>query len=260
MAAPFLIKAVTELLADVPSQGKTLLDVSCKDGELLQALYPRGFLLRGTNFEPSGTTASKSQLDGIPIDTGIDLLKPLPYADASFDVVLLVEVIEHLENHRAALSELARILKPGGVFILTTPNIMRLSSRFHFFLCGYHKTKRRFIPFDTPLAQAHRFHTYPIDLPILYYLCKQNGLELEQIGRSKVKPFSRLLFIIFVVPVWLYTGYTLLLREKSPTQRQENRRLSKWLLHPRTLMEDNLVLRFRKHAGTGTSQETRVWR
>ncbi len=247
MAAPFLVKAVTELLADLPSQGKTLLDVSCKEGEILQALKPRGFLLRGTNFEPPGAITSGTELNGIPIDSGVDLLKRLPYADASFDVVLLVEVIEHVENHRAALSELARILKPGGVLLLTTPNIMRLSSRFHFFLCGYHKTKRRFIPFDTPLAQAHRFHNYPIDLPILYYLCKQNGLTLERVGRGRVKNFSRFLFVIFGVPVLLYTWYTLVLREKSPTQRQENKRLSRWLLHPRTLMDDNLILRFRKY-------------
>jgi 2-polyprenyl-3-methyl-5-hydroxy-6-metoxy-1,4-benzoquinol methylase len=130
---------------------------------VLQAVAPLGFHVRGTNYEPTGPAQN-----GTPVDYGVDLLKRLPYDDASFDVVLLVEVIEHLENHRIAVGELARILKPGGVLILTTPNIMRLNSRFHFFFSGYHKTKRRFIPFDTPLAQAHRFHNYPIDLPILY--------------------------------------------------------------------------------------------
>jgi len=241
MAAPFLVKAVTELLTDIPTDGKRLLDVSCKEGDVLQVLKPRSFVLRGTNFEPEGPS-----LDGIPVDYGVDLLRRLPYEDASFDIVLLIEVIEHLENHRTALSELARILKPGGVLILTTPNIMRLNSRFHFFWSGYHKTKRRFIPFDTPLDQAHRFHNYPIDLPILYYLCKQNSLELERIGKSLVKGFSRFLLVAFGLPVMVYTWYTLLLREKNPTQRQENRRLCTWLLHPRTLMEDNLVIRFRK--------------
>jgi SAM-dependent methyltransferase len=241
MAAPFLIKAVTDMLADIPAAGKTLLDVSCKEGDVLQAIKPYGFLARGTNFEPSGPG-----LNGTPIDYGVNLLQRLPYDDNSFDVILLIEVIEHLENHRNALGELARMLKPNGVLILTTPNIMRLNSRLHFFWSGYHKTKRRFIPFDTPLDQAHRFHNYPIDLPILYYLCKQSGLELERLGTSKIKPYSRLLFGLFGLPVMLYTRYTLLTREKNPQQKQENRQLCTWLLNPRTLMEDNLVLRFRK--------------
>ena len=244
MAAPFLIKAVTELLADVPASGQRLLDVSCKEGEILQILRSRGFVLRGTNFEASGPS-----LDGIPIDYGVDLRQPLPYDDASFDVLLLVEVIEHLENHRLALTELARILKPGGLLIMTTPNIMRLNSRLHFFLSGYHKTKRRFIPFDTPLENAHRFHNYPIDLPILYYLGKQNGLEIERLGHSKVKGYSRLLWAVFGLPIAAYTWYTLQLREKNPRQQQENLRLQSWLVHPRVMMEDNLVVRFRKRAG-----------
>jgi SAM-dependent methyltransferase len=241
MAAPFLIEAVKELLADIPAAGKTLLDVSCKEGDVLQAVAPLGFNVRGTNYEPRGPSQN-----GAPIDYGVDLLQRLPYDDASFDVVLLVEVIEHLENHRIALSELARILKPGGVLILTTPNIMRLNSRFHFFFSGYHKTKRRFIPFDTPLAQAHRFHNYPIDLPILYYLCRQNGLAIERLGNSKIKGFSRLLFLLFGLPVQLYTWYTLQLREKDQRQKHENQQLCRWLLDSRTLMEDNLVLRLRK--------------
>lgn len=244
MAAPFLIKAVTELLADVPASGQRLLDVSCKEGEVLQALRSHGFVLRGTNFEPRGP-----RLDDIPVDYGVDLRQPLPYDDASFDVLLLVEVIEHLENHRLALTELTRILRPGGVLILTTPNIMRLSSRLHFFLSGYHKTKRRFIPFDTPLEDAHRFHNYPIDLPILYYLGKQNGLEIERLGHSKVKGYSRLLWVVFSVPIMAYTWYILQVREKNLRQKRDNKRLQSWLVHPRVMMEDNLVVRFRKVAG-----------
>ena len=241
MAAPFLIKAISALLADIPAQGTTLLDVSCKEGDVLQSLQSRGFSLRGTNYEPSGPS-----LNGIPIDYGVDLLKRLPYDDASFDVILLVEVIEHLENHRLALGELARILKPNGVLILTTPNIMRLNSRLHFLWSGYHKTKRRFIPFDTPLEQAHRFHNYPIDLPILHYLSKQSGLELERLEKGKVKAYSQILFALLSLPTMAYTRYTLLLREKNPVQKEENRRLCRWLLHPRTLMDDNLIMRFRK--------------
>lgn len=241
MAAPFLINAVTELLADVPASGKQLLDISCKEGDVLQALQSHGFSLHGTNYEETGPG-----LDDIPIDYGVDLLKRLPYDDASFDVVLLIEVIEHLENHRAALGELARILKPGGVLILTTPNIMRLNSRLHFFLSGYHKTKRRFIPFETPLEEAHRFHNYPIDLPILYYLGQKNGLEIERLGQSKVKGYSRFLWTVFGLLIRAYTWYTLQLREKNARQKRENKRLQSWLVHPRMLMEDNLVLRFRK--------------
>ena len=98
MAAPFLIQAVSDLLSDIPDDGKTLLDLSCKEGEILQSLHARRFTLRGTNFEESGP-----QKTGIPIDYGVDLRKRLPYDDASFDVVLLVEVIEHLSDHQVAL-------------------------------------------------------------------------------------------------------------------------------------------------------------
>src|SRR5438093_12384258 len=78
MAAPFLIKAVTELLADVPASDKTLLDVSCKEGDVLQALKPRGFVLRGTNFEVQGPAATGLALNGIPIVTGLMVYSGLP--------------------------------------------------------------------------------------------------------------------------------------------------------------------------------------
>lgn len=52
-----------------------------------------------------------------------------PYYDATFDVVLLCEVIEHMTNDPlAVLREINRVLKPGGQLILTTPNLARLEN------------------------------------------------------------------------------------------------------------------------------------
>ena len=131
MTNPAIIRSVLQLLEDVPAEGRRVLDVSCKRGEILQALRGRGFAVQGTQF-----AADAPAPDGIPVDRNVNLLKGLPYPDASFDVVLLIEVIEHLENHRAAIDELARVLKPGGILILTTPNmqqgpaLMEIRARF----------------------------------------------------------------------------------------------------------------------------------
>jgi glycosyltransferase involved in cell wall biosynthesis/SAM-dependent methyltransferase len=52
-----------------------------------------------------------------------------PYADDSFDVVLFCEIIEHLQSDPVhALLEIRRVLKPGGILVLTTPNVARLDN------------------------------------------------------------------------------------------------------------------------------------
>lgn len=241
MAAPFLIRAVNELLSDIGGKGKKLLDVSCKEGDILESVKSKGFICRGTNFEPN----SRHRQD-TAVDYDVDLRNGLPYEDESFDIVLLVEVLEHISCHDDIIRELSRILKPGGILILTTPNVMRLNSRVHFLLTGYHKTKRRFIPFETQLAEAHKYHNFPIDFPVLYYFAKQNGLNLEALGHSKVKAYSRFLLALLWLPVSIYSWYTLYVREHSGAQTKENLKLLRWLCHPRILTEDNLALRFRK--------------
>ena len=49
-------------------------------------------------------------------------MRCLPFADASFDRVLASEVIEHIEDERAALAEIYRILQPGGVLAISVPH------------------------------------------------------------------------------------------------------------------------------------------
>lgn len=61
----------------------------------------------------------------------------LPYPDASFDVVTATEVVEHLEHCRQTLREFFRVLRPGGVCILTTPNVLNLNSRLRYLWFGF---------------------------------------------------------------------------------------------------------------------------
>lgn len=82
-------------------------------------------------------TASLIELPGQSVDVADLNHEPLPYADASFDVVTATEVIEHLADFRRILHEILRVLKPGGVCILSTPNILNLDSRLRFLWFGF---------------------------------------------------------------------------------------------------------------------------
>jgi 2-polyprenyl-3-methyl-5-hydroxy-6-metoxy-1,4-benzoquinol methylase len=87
-----------------------------------------------------------------------DLNRPLPYSDATFNAVVSLEVIEHLENPRHLVREIARILKVNGRCLITTPNQISLSSKLCLLLRG------QFQHFQDSGYPAHITALLPIDL------------------------------------------------------------------------------------------------
>jgi len=102
-----------------------------------------------------------------------DLNERLPYSDATFDAVVSLEVIEHLENPRHFVREIARILKVNGQCLITTPNQISLSSRLCLLLRG------EFQHFQDSNYPAHITALLPIDLK---RIATEAGLAVRSIS------------------------------------------------------------------------------
>src|SRR6185295_18305937 len=66
-----------------------------------------------------------------------DVAEPLPFPDAHFDQVFSVEGIEHFDSPWTFVSELCRVLKPGGRLFVSTPNTFSVDARLKYLMSGY---------------------------------------------------------------------------------------------------------------------------
>src|SRR5690606_25845842 len=110
----------------------SLADLGAGQGALSAWAHDAGFETTAVDFNRGNFVA-----DGIKFIQA-DLNKPLPVADNTFDIVAALEVIEHLENSYATMREIARILKPGGYAVVSTPNESNLAARLSYFTSGFY--------------------------------------------------------------------------------------------------------------------------
>ena len=110
------------------------LDVGCGDGRTA-GLWLNGHAGSYTGVDISlnaVTMALQAGLDARRIDDATCL----PLDDDSFDVVVCLEVLEHLFHPELAVAEMARVLRPGGRLIVTVPNASHWKSRFDLAVLG----------------------------------------------------------------------------------------------------------------------------
>lgn len=99
-----------------------ILDVGCGTGGLMNELVSFGEIT-GVDVSEKALNFCRSRgITNVHVGSGTHI----PFPDNSFDLVLTLDVIEHIEDDRAAIAEIHRVLKPGGVSIVFVPAFMFL--------------------------------------------------------------------------------------------------------------------------------------
>ena len=105
-------------------RGKAVLDLGCAGGFMAEAMAARGATVTGIDPAADAVEAARRHAaeGGLPIVYDVGVGEALPYADAAFDVVVCVDVLEHVSDLHKVLAEIARVLRPGGLFLYDTIN------------------------------------------------------------------------------------------------------------------------------------------
>jgi methionine biosynthesis protein MetW len=105
-----------------PQPGATLVDLGCGDGAFTERVARRVGPATAIGVELDPADAAKARARGIEVIEA-DVTQPLPFDDASVDVVHSNQVIEHLADTDQFLREIRRVLRPGGYAVVSTNNL-----------------------------------------------------------------------------------------------------------------------------------------
>jgi SAM-dependent methyltransferase len=127
----FVPERIPFFVAAIGSPGRRVLDIGCRSGALTQHFVPGNDVV-GLDVDP--VALERAAARGItPVRANVE--EPLPFETASFDAVVLGEILEHVRHPAELVAEARRVLRPGGVLVGSVPNAFRLQNRL-LFLAG----------------------------------------------------------------------------------------------------------------------------
>ena len=109
---------------------------------------------------------------------------PLPFAEASFDAVISFQVIEHIPDDGAFVREIARVLRPGGRFVVTTPNAPMSLTRNPWHVREYRADELRDLLLGNGFASVEQLGVFGDERVAAYY--ERNRRSVARIARFDV--------------------------------------------------------------------------
>ena len=179
-----------------------ILDLGAGGGyfsSLLVAAPERGTRKNGEGIAACDIDGKQFSVPGVKfIESNVN--KGLPYANASFDAVCAIEVLEHTAAPYALLAEIKRVLKPGGILVFSVPNIGHMQSRLSFLLNGHYNM------YPTPSTKPENAgrlcgHIAPLTYQYWHYGLRLAGFSDIRLRRDRTKRGAAGFAILF----WPFT-------------------------------------------------------
>jgi 2-polyprenyl-3-methyl-5-hydroxy-6-metoxy-1,4-benzoquinol methylase len=121
--------------------GARVLDIGCGDAGVLIAIAEQGAKTAGIELDEKSLERGRLRAEehGVEVDLRSGVAEALPWGDASFDLVILDNVLEHVRDREKTLAEIRRVLRPGGFLYMVTPKPFSVYSLWndpHYDLAG----------------------------------------------------------------------------------------------------------------------------
>lgn len=172
----------------------SLLDVGCGNGRFIANMRQLGWKVQGVEFSDDGIRVCRKA--GLEVHHGD--LASAKFPDDSFDVVTVRHVIEHIPTPHAFVTELTRVLKPGGTLVIETPNSHALGRSWfatnwfanetprHLFLYAPENLRMLFARYGLAEQSCYLSSTPKIFLNSVDYVVKNQGKASKHIGWRRI--------------------------------------------------------------------------
>ena len=169
-----------------------------------------------------------------------DMSRELPFESDSFDYIVSIEGLEHIENQFLFLRECARILKQNGKLFLTTPNISSLENRLSFFITGSHGEPAK--PIRDDLTNIWGQHITLIPFHNLEIFLRFAGFRIQTVTTQRLRLGSILLYPLIYPVAFLRYLITYKKRFKGKPNEEFYWNIYKQYLSPAVLCGRHLAI------------------
>jgi ubiquinone/menaquinone biosynthesis C-methylase UbiE len=171
-----------------------------------------------------------------------DMNEKLPFEDESFDSVVCIDGIEHLENPFQFVREACRITRISGTIIISTPNINALRSRWRWFWTSHHNKCKSPLNEHSP---SFLHHINMMSYQRLRYILHTSGMKIEKVRTNRSKLVARL-YAPFALLTMMITSFVYGKEEHDQRQKESNKEILRELQKPSLLFGETMIVKARK--------------